>query len=74
VSLEPHGRNWSVRWDIDHPEVGEILHGKFEEPARVSYPSFITGWASKHEPPGRVVAHFNRDDVANKPELLKESP
>lgn len=71
VSLEYHWGSWGVRWDVVHPGVGELLHGKLVEPARVAYSGFIGGWASTHHPPPGVVVFFERDDIETKPGLAE---
>lgn len=62
VSLESGRGGWSVRWDIVHPGVGELLHGRRAQPADVRYTGFIVGTARSSLRPG-VIAHFGRDDL-----------
>jgi hypothetical protein len=62
VSLEWSRGSWGVRWDVVHPSVGELLHGKHIEPHDVAYSGFITGWAQPSLGPD-VIAHFKPADV-----------
>jgi hypothetical protein len=69
VSLEWH-HSWKVRWDVVHPAVGEVLHGKRVEPYAVSYSGFITGLASARLGQG-VVASFRQEDLSDPDRLAR---
>jgi hypothetical protein len=64
VSLESRSGTCMVRWDVVHPAVGELLHGRRADPSDVRYSGFITGTAQAALRSG-VVARFKPTDVVD---------
>ena len=62
ISLEGSHGSHKVRWDVVHPAVGELLHGRHTDRADVAYSGVITGAAAPALRSG-VVASFRQEDT-----------